>query len=36
MNYINIYRFLENPEKSWLEIIEENKTKYENSLFPEP
>jgi len=35
MNYINIYRFLENPEKSWMEIIEENKEKYQNSLFPE-
>ncbi len=35
MNYINIYRFLENPEKSWMEIIEENKGKYQNSLFPE-
>lgn len=33
MNYINIYRFLENPEKSWMEIIEENKEKYQNSLF---
>lgn len=35
MNYINIYSFLENPEKSWLKIIEENKTTYQNSLFPE-
>jgi hypothetical protein len=26
---------LENPEKSWMEIIEENKEKYQNSLFPE-
>lgn len=38
MNYIDIYRFLENPERSWLEIIKENKeteAKYQNSLFPE-
>lgn len=35
MNYINIYAFLENPEKSWLEIIKENKMNYQNSLFPE-
>ena len=35
MNYINIYRFLENPEQSWLDIIKENKTSYQNSLFPD-
>ena len=35
MNYINIYRFLENPEKSWLQIIEESNTKYQHTLFPE-
>lgn len=35
MNYINIYGFLEDPEGSWREIIKENKTKYQNSLFPE-
>ena len=35
MNYINIYNFLEDPEGSWREIIKENKTKYQNSLFPE-
>jgi len=34
MNYINIYAFLENPEKSWLFIIKQNKHKYQNSLFP--
>ena len=34
MNYINIYAFLENPEKSWLLIIKEDKHKYQNSLFP--
>lgn len=36
MNYINVYNFLEDPEKSWLKIIEENKFKYENTLFPYP
>jgi hypothetical protein len=35
MNYINIYAFLENPEKSWREVINKNKSKYQNSLFPE-
>jgi len=35
MNYINIYAFLENPEKSWREVINEKKWKYQNSLFPE-
>jgi hypothetical protein len=35
MNYINIYRFLEDPEGSWRDIIKENKAKYQNSLFPE-
>lgn len=35
MNYINVYRFLEDPEGSWREIIKENKLKYQNSLFPE-
>lgn len=35
MNYINIYAFLENPEKSWLFIIKQNKHKYQNSLFPD-
>lgn len=34
MNYINIYAFLENPEKSWLLIIKQDKYKYKNSLFP--
>ncbi len=34
MNYINIYAFLENPEKSWLLIIKQDKYKYQNSLFP--
>lgn len=35
MNYINIYAFLEDPEGCWRKIILENKTKYQNSLFPE-
>ena len=34
MNYIDIYRFLENPEDCWLSIIKENKDKYQNTLFP--
>lgn len=35
MNYINIYYFLEDPEGSWHQVIKENKTRYQNSLFPE-
>lgn len=35
MNYINIYCFLEDPEGSWRKIVKENRTKYQNSLFPE-
>jgi hypothetical protein len=35
MSYIDIYRFLENPEACWLSVIKENKEKYQNSLFPE-
>lgn len=35
MSYINIYAFLENPEKSWLVQITKDKFKYQNSLFPE-
>lgn len=35
MNYINIYSFLEEPEKSWLLLIKEEKSKYQNSLFPQ-
>lgn len=34
MNYINVYYFLEDPEKSWRNIIEKNKSKSENTLFP--
>ena len=35
MCYIDIYRFLENPEDCWLNCIKEQKSKYQNSLFPE-
>jgi len=35
MNYINIYYFLEDPEGSWRQIVEEYKIRYQNSLFPE-
>lgn len=35
MDYINIYSFLEDPEKAWKIIITENKDKFQNSLFPE-
>jgi hypothetical protein len=35
MSYINVYRFLEDPEGSWREIVKENKMEYQNSLFPE-
>jgi hypothetical protein len=34
MDYINIYKFLENPEKSWNEVNQKRKNEYENSLFP--
>jgi hypothetical protein len=34
MNYIDIYAFLENPEKSWLKLIAEDENKYQQSLFP--
>jgi hypothetical protein len=35
MSYINVYRFLEDPEGSWREIVKENTMEYQNSLFPE-
>ncbi|PWJ58636.1 hypothetical protein CLV98_1031, partial [Dyadobacter jejuensis] len=35
MNYINLYAFLENPEKSWMTIINEQKMKMQNPLFRE-
>ncbi|NOZ47313.1 MAG: IS4 family transposase [Chlorobi bacterium] len=34
MNYINIYKFLNDPEKAWISIVEKKKTEYQNSLFP--
>jgi len=34
MDYINIYKFLENPEKSWQEVNEKRKNAYQYSLFP--
>lgn len=33
MSYVNIYSFLEDPEKCWREIIKENKLDYQNTLF---
>ncbi len=33
MNYINVYTFLENPEKSWQELNRKRKNEYQNSLF---
>ena len=35
MSYINVYAFLEDPEKSWLEILKKRKIKYQYSLFPD-
>ncbi len=35
MNYINIYKFLNDPEKAWTSIIDKKKREYQNSLFPE-
>jgi len=35
MSYISIYRFLENPESSWKEVIKAYKVKYQYSLFPD-
>lgn len=35
MSYINVYSFLENPELSWMKIVNNKKSKYQNSLFPE-
>jgi IS4 transposase len=34
MSYINIYKFLEDPEGTWRQVICEQKWKYQNSLFP--
>jgi hypothetical protein len=35
ISYINIYSFLEDPEGCWRRIINEQKMKYQNALFPE-
>jgi hypothetical protein len=35
MSYINIYAFLEDPEKCWLIQIQKEKSKYQHSLFPD-
>lgn len=35
MSYISVYSFLENPEGSWMAIINARKLNYKNSLFPE-
>lgn len=35
MSYIDMYRFLEDPEKAWRDMVKENKAKYQNSLFPD-
>ncbi|MFI3292974.1 MAG: hypothetical protein SNI70_05600 [Rikenellaceae bacterium] len=34
MSYISLYDLLEKPEKSWLNLLEKEKKRYENSLFP--
>jgi hypothetical protein len=34
MNYIDIYKFLNDPEKAWISIVEKKKVEYQNSLFP--
>lgn len=34
MDYINISSFLENPEKSWEDVIKNRKNEYQYSLFP--
>jgi Transposase DDE domain/Domain of unknown function (DUF4372) len=35
MSYINVYSFLENPEGCWKTVVNERKSKYQDSLFPE-
>jgi len=35
MSYINVYSFLENPDQSWIAVIKERKSEYQNSLFPQ-
>ena len=34
MNYINMYKFLNDPEKAWLNIVKQKQVEYQNSLFP--
>lgn len=34
MNYIDIYAFLGNPEKSWIKLIKQDQINYQKSLFP--
>ena len=34
MNYINIYKFLNDPEKAWLNIVKQKQLEYQNTLFP--
>ncbi len=34
MNYINIFKFLEEPEKSWKNVLKKQRDEYKNSLFP--
>jgi len=34
MDYINSYKFLESPEKSWQEVNKKRKDEYQDSLFP--
>ena len=33
MNYINIYKFLNDPEKAWLNIVKQKQLEYQNTLF---
>ena len=33
MNYVDIFRFLEDPEGCWKELNCRNENKYQNSLF---
>jgi len=35
MNYINIYRFLEDPEGAWIAVNRSDKINYQGTLFPE-
>ena len=35
MNYVDIYRFLEDPEGCWRKVTDRNENRHENSLFTE-